>query len=337
MSIEDFFLFVSHVSEDRSAAMQVIDELERRGVRCWIAPRDLRPGRPFDDEIADAIEGARAMLLIFSERCNDNEYIRREITVAGESQKVVIPFRIENAQPKRGLRVRLSDLHWIDAFKSHELAIDEVIRSIGSKGSVTGMSKPTPLAQVPAATGPTLEQEIRKFGPVRSEIASKAATEKLRVLRTQDAAEKRKAKEHQSVSFLGMPPGTGRNVLAGLLIVQGISRAMLNMSLWYVQGFEEKLFSWTVVSLLLAAATITAGSAVYRNWDWARSLGITLCGIAALYDSFIAIAGLAARPSPGRELLLYFLATASALYLIVFAVAVVYLWRYYRPERVGHV
>jgi hypothetical protein len=121
------FLFVSHVSEDRDAATQVVEELERRGLRCWIAPRDVRPGRPFDDEIANAIETCRAMLLIFSERCNDSEYIRREVTVAGESHKVVIPFRIENVEPKRGLRVRLSDLHWLDGFASREKAIDELI------------------------------------------------------------------------------------------------------------------------------------------------------------------------------------------------------------------
>ena len=112
------FLFVSHVSEDRDAATQVVEELERRGLRCWIAPRNVRPGRPFDDEIASAIETCQVMLLIFSERCNDSEYIRREVTVAGESHKVVIPFRIENVEPKRGLRVRLSDLHWLDGFAS---------------------------------------------------------------------------------------------------------------------------------------------------------------------------------------------------------------------------
>jgi TIR domain len=121
------FLFVSHVSEDRDAATQVVEELERRGLRCWIAPRNVRPGRPFDDEIASAIETCQAMLLIFSERCNDSEYIRREVTVAGESHKVVIPFRIENVEPKRGLRVRLSDLHWLDGFASREKAIDELI------------------------------------------------------------------------------------------------------------------------------------------------------------------------------------------------------------------
>jgi hypothetical protein len=129
MTTPDLFLFVSHVSEDRSAASEIVAELERRGVGCWIAPRDVRPGRPFDDEIADAIDASRAMLLIFSERCNDSEYIRREVTVAGESHKVIIPFRIEDAQPRRGLRVRLLDLHWIDGFVSRERAVDELVNT----------------------------------------------------------------------------------------------------------------------------------------------------------------------------------------------------------------
>ena len=70
------------------------------------------------------------MLPIFSERCNENEYNRREVTVAGESQKFIIPLLIENAQPRRGLRVRPSDLHWIDAFVSREQAIDEIINGV---------------------------------------------------------------------------------------------------------------------------------------------------------------------------------------------------------------
>jgi hypothetical protein len=129
MSSSDLFLFVSHVSEDRAAALDIVGELERRGVPCWIAPRNVRPGRSFDDEIADAIEASRAMLLVFSDLCNESEYIRREVTVAGESHKVIIPFRIEDAQPRRGLRVRLSDLHWIDGFVSRERAIEELAES----------------------------------------------------------------------------------------------------------------------------------------------------------------------------------------------------------------
>src|ERR1700733_1001187 len=126
------FLFVSHVSEDRAASEAIVGELEHRGVKCWIAPRDVRPGKAFDNEIAYAIENCRAMLLIFSDHCNASEYIRREVTVAGDAGKVIIPFRIEDAQPRRGLRVRLSDLHWIDGFVSRERAIDQVVKTIDS-------------------------------------------------------------------------------------------------------------------------------------------------------------------------------------------------------------
>lgn len=135
MADSEPFLFVSHVSEDRAAALAIVDELERRGIACWIAPRNIGPGRSFDDAIVAAIESSRAILLIFSDLCNESEYIRREVTVAGESQKLIIPFRIEDAQPRRGLRVRLSDLHWLDGFAARERAIEELARTFES---VTG-------------------------------------------------------------------------------------------------------------------------------------------------------------------------------------------------------
>src|SRR5713101_5445165 len=141
MSDADLFLFVSHVSEDRVAALEIVGELERRGVPCWIAPRNVQPGHPFDDEIVAALDRCRAMLLIFSEHCNESEYIRREVTVAGENRKLIIPFRIEDVPPRRGLRVRLSDLHWIDGFAARERAIDELAEHLLSQVTGNGDSE----------------------------------------------------------------------------------------------------------------------------------------------------------------------------------------------------
>jgi hypothetical protein len=66
-------------------------------------------------------------LLIFSERCNNSAYIRRELTVAGEAGKLVVPIRIEDAQPKGGLRLRLVDLHWIDAFDKSGRSLSKLV------------------------------------------------------------------------------------------------------------------------------------------------------------------------------------------------------------------
>lgn len=153
------FLFISHVSEDRGHAAELVCELEQRGVPCWIAPRDVKPGEPYDDQIAQAIDDCTAVLLIFSEHCNTSDYIRREITVAGEARKLVLPFRIEDVQPKRGLRIRLADLHWIDGFIARENAIQTVVRSVvkdgvaRSRGDVTAEERlPTPQEAPTAAT-----------------------------------------------------------------------------------------------------------------------------------------------------------------------------------------
>ena len=136
--------------------MEIVQELEQRGVPCWISPRDIPAGSSFDDEIARAIEDSRALLLIFSEHCNASEYIRREVTVAGESHKVVIPFRIENAEPKHGLRVRLSDLNWLDAFVSRERAIDELIRTLPAKTQAASAEAVAPQPPPAAASAPVI-------------------------------------------------------------------------------------------------------------------------------------------------------------------------------------
>ena len=148
----DPFLFVSHIHEDQNAAMEVVAELEGRGVTCWVAPRDVNPGKPFDDEIGEALENCWAMLLIFSEHCNDNPYIRREVTVAGETGKVIIPFRIEDAQPRKALRVRLSDLNWIDGFTSREQAVEQVAR-IFTPAKDTARQEPATIREFETSPG----------------------------------------------------------------------------------------------------------------------------------------------------------------------------------------
>jgi hypothetical protein len=194
MQKTDLVLFVSHVSEDAAAALEIVAELERRGVPCWVTPRNVRPGRPFDEEIAVAIEHCRAMLLIFSEHCNGNDYIRREVTVAGELGKDIVPFRIEDVKSRGALQMRLSDLHWINGFRARERAIDEVVR-IFMPAKDEARSEPPSLAPSPApspvpgrnaglheldALRQTLEEQLRS-GEVRGEraVAFRQILEKL--------------------------------------------------------------------------------------------------------------------------------------------------------------
>jgi len=63
-------VFLSHASPDRTAALAVLEGLERAGIRCWIAPRDVQPGTEYGQQIVDAVKSCRVFLVVFSEHAN---------------------------------------------------------------------------------------------------------------------------------------------------------------------------------------------------------------------------------------------------------------------------
>jgi hypothetical protein len=75
----NFDAFISYANQDKAAADAACAVLESVGIRCWIAPRDIRPGREFADAIIEAIDHCRVMVLIFSASANESAQIHREI------------------------------------------------------------------------------------------------------------------------------------------------------------------------------------------------------------------------------------------------------------------
>jgi TIR domain len=59
-------VFISHSSSDKTIADAVCATLEKASICCWIAPRDVQPGRSFAGEITRAIQQSKVMVLIFS-------------------------------------------------------------------------------------------------------------------------------------------------------------------------------------------------------------------------------------------------------------------------------
>ncbi len=109
-------VFISHSARDREVAQEIAAFLEQDGISCWIAPRDVTPGRNFGEEILDAIEGTRATVLILSENSNASVHVRHEIERAVSKGRPVFPVRIREVPPSRSLELFISSAQWIDAW-----------------------------------------------------------------------------------------------------------------------------------------------------------------------------------------------------------------------------
>jgi hypothetical protein len=108
-------VFISHANQDKSIADAVCAGLEHHGIRCWIAPRDIRPGADWGQSIVEGIRRSRVLVLVFTSRANTSHHIPREIEQAVKNGIAVIPLRVEDALPEGSLEYNLSSVHWLDA------------------------------------------------------------------------------------------------------------------------------------------------------------------------------------------------------------------------------
>src|SRR5262249_44405637 len=69
-SVAPYDAFLSYSSKDKAVADAAVASLEARGLRCWIAPRDIVPGQEWSEAILAGLEQSRLMVLIFSANSN---------------------------------------------------------------------------------------------------------------------------------------------------------------------------------------------------------------------------------------------------------------------------
>ena len=108
-------VFVSYSKEDKPVADAVVAGLENKGIRCWVAPRDITPGSSWGEAIISAIERSRFMVIILSGNSNRSKQVVREVERAVANNVIIIPFRIENIDPTGAMAYFLSTEHWLDA------------------------------------------------------------------------------------------------------------------------------------------------------------------------------------------------------------------------------
>jgi TIR domain-containing protein len=49
-------VFASYASQDAAVANSLVEHLEQQAIRCWMAPRDVKPGAQYADAIIRAIK-----------------------------------------------------------------------------------------------------------------------------------------------------------------------------------------------------------------------------------------------------------------------------------------
>ncbi len=152
--------FVSYATLDRAVTMALVEDLEARGMKCWIAPRDVPGGSKYAEVILKAIAESKVFLLVFSESSNASEHVQREVERALHASKPIVPVRIADILPSGAMDYYLATLHWIDAFGAAKVGAFEVVaqalaRTLGKELAVPGAAPTAVVATLPTPADKT--------------------------------------------------------------------------------------------------------------------------------------------------------------------------------------
>jgi hypothetical protein len=157
-------VFISYSSKDKTTADAICAVLERDGIRCWIAPRDVTPGHDWAESIIQAIHGSKAFILLFSGFSNTSGQIKREVERAADREIPIIPFRLDDIEPNESLEFFISTPHWMDAFtppleghiKQLSATLSQLIANSNASTPIpaAALTAPAPIQPPPPAAPP---------------------------------------------------------------------------------------------------------------------------------------------------------------------------------------
>ncbi len=162
-------VFVSYSSKNTQVSETLVSGLEKRGIRCWIAPRDVLPGTPYGESIINAIQGCRVFVLILSEASNQSRQVLREVDWASSQDVDILPFLIEEVEPSGSMAYYLGPEQWLEAvsppLEDHVERLAEIVHHL--LGNEEASSDAGALAE--AVTSPK-EDEAQERAPIGSEV-----------------------------------------------------------------------------------------------------------------------------------------------------------------------
>jgi hypothetical protein len=101
-AIEFYSCFISYSGKDEEFATHLYTHLQKEGVRCWFAPKDLRIGDRFRELIDESIRLYDKLLLVLSEHSVTSRWVEKEVLTALETEEqqkkiVLFPVRLDDS------------------------------------------------------------------------------------------------------------------------------------------------------------------------------------------------------------------------------------------------
>lgn len=126
------YVFISYSTQNQSMADAMNQLLIKNDIETWIAPDNIPGGQKYSGVIVKAIQECSCVLLMFSEVAQNSEWVLREIELAINYKKTVIPVQLENFIINNEFKWYLTTTHmiFVEGIDEKLDSIQKVIKSV---------------------------------------------------------------------------------------------------------------------------------------------------------------------------------------------------------------
>jgi TolB-like protein/tetratricopeptide (TPR) repeat protein len=155
-------VFVSYARVNRERVLQLVERMRSAGVGVWIDEGGIHGASLWGQEIVDAIESSKVMVLMLSDASITSDNVVKELSIASEDKKPILPVYLHQAVIPKSMRYQLAGIQHIEYFEGNE---DAAFRSMCVALSRLGVSN--------VSEGGNAEGEAVPVRPHRTEPPTK--------------------------------------------------------------------------------------------------------------------------------------------------------------------
>jgi len=128
-------IFISYSRRDKAKVDKVIEILVNNGYSVWIDVEGIESGEAFRQNIVEAIENSSIVIFFSSKASNKSKWTTKEISLAVEFTKYIIPIKFDNTRYNKSILFDLIDLDYIDMSEDRlmDASIKKLLKTVRSK------------------------------------------------------------------------------------------------------------------------------------------------------------------------------------------------------------
>ncbi|HLJ19019.1 MAG TPA: toll/interleukin-1 receptor domain-containing protein, partial [Stellaceae bacterium] len=129
-------VFVSYARSDKERVLELAGKLRAAGVSLWLDTSGLDAAALWGEQIVNALESAKVLLLMVTESAVESKNVAREVMLVSERNGNILPVHLEPTAIPPSLKYQLAGIQHVESFSRGDSAesLKAIIRALQRLG-----------------------------------------------------------------------------------------------------------------------------------------------------------------------------------------------------------